>query len=193
VPDHRMATELMIRADRPIAAPSANLFTHLSPTRIEHLSPEIRSSCEVILDGGQCRIGIESTIVDMTSSVPRVLRHGKITPLQIQAVLGVPVEEVQPGSIRVAPGMYEKHYSPNTPVMLVPKLDARQSGLTFGATQNSSQIHMPKDPGEYAFELYAALFDLDQQGLGVICIEEPPRAPEWSAIWERLVKAKSSG
>ncbi|MCE9559870.1 MAG: threonylcarbamoyl-AMP synthase, partial [Armatimonadetes bacterium] len=188
VPNHPMARLLCEESDRPIAAPSANLFTHLSPTRIEHLSPEIRSSCKVILDGGPCKVGIESTILDLTSEPPQILRNGQISRSQIESALGRSVAERSTG-MKSAPGMYDRHYAPRTPVVLVEKLHARQGGLTFGATENSHQRHMPSEPVNYAFELYNALFELDGHELESICIAMPPETEPWAAIWERLRKA----
>ncbi|MBL8049441.1 MAG: threonylcarbamoyl-AMP synthase [Chthonomonas sp.] len=189
VPNHPLARELCLRSGRPLAAPSANVFTHLSPTRIEHLSPEIRAASTVILDGGASRVGIESTILSLIGDQPRVLREGQVSRAALEDALGIPVAVGPVDGPRIAPGQYLRHYSPDTPVVLVDKLTPQQPGLCFGTCQNANQLIMSYDPAEYAFELYDALFQLDQRKLESIGIEMPPDSPEWAAIRERLHKA----
>lgn len=191
VPNHPLAKELCIQSGRPLAAPSANVFTHLSPTRIEHISPEIREASAVLLDGGAAKVGIESTILSLMEDVPRILREGQVGRSALEQFLGQSIAVGSATEQRQAPGQYAKHYSPNTPVILVKKLQPQQPGLGFGTCQNPHQRVMSYDPAEYAFALYDALFQLDQLGLESIGIELPPDTPEWSAIRERITKAAS--
>lgn len=190
VPQHPMARELCRRSERPLAAPSANLFTQLSPTRVEHISPEIRAASEVVLDGGASKIGIESTILSLVGQ-PRLLRTGHISAGQLAEVLGQPIPEASPERIRLAPGQYARHYAPRTPLVLVDQLARSQPGLTFGDPQNPHQLHMPLDPIGYAMLLYHSLYQLDGANLESIGIERPPETADWSAVWERLRKASA--
>jgi L-threonylcarbamoyladenylate synthase len=187
VPSHPVALALLRATDRPLAAPSANLFTSLSPTRAEHIDPEIGDQLAMILDGGPCEIGLESTVVDCTGS-PVILRPGRIRQEEIEAVLGhhVPFAEAK----GKAPGQYPRHYAPRTPLMLVTKLRPQDAGLTFGPA-NEGQIQMPADPDRFAARLYAALHELDQLGASRVYVEKPPLDPQWNAVWDRLRKAST--
>lgn len=189
MPSHPVAQELISRAG-PLAAPSANRFSRLSPTRAEDVDPDLGDF--LVLDGGPCDIGLESTVLDLTGA-PRVLRPGQVSAADLEAVLEQPVSvramAVDPGESHSSPGLHLRHYSPRTPVRLVPKLGTTDAGLTFAPAQNDSQVQMPRNPSLYAAQLYAVLADLDRRDLTQILIEEPPRDPEWAAIWDRLQRA----
>jgi L-threonylcarbamoyladenylate synthase len=190
MPDHPVALSVIAAAGIALAMPSANRFTGLSPTRVEHLDPEILGSVDLVIDGGPCRIGVESTVVDLTSDYVRVLRPGEISAEQISKILSVEVQEgSNDGAIR-SPGMYRKHYSPKSPLRLVSRLSPSDCGLTFGEPHNR-QIKMPPDPKEYAAKLYDALFQLDQLQMSEIIVEMPPNKFEWAAVRDRLEKASS--
>lgn len=192
MPDHEVALELIELAGVPLAAPSANRFMHLSPTRAEHLDPEIAKRVAMVLDGGPCRIGLESTVVDVTVSPPRILRPGGISRGDIQAALGGPLGQLPPEGIRRSPGMYQRHYAPDARLEFVEALDPDAVGIGFGTPRNDRQIRMPMDPHAYAAGLYAALHRLDAGRPDVIFVEHPPEEPEWEAVVDRLKKASES-
>ncbi len=188
VPGHPVALELLRAAQLPVSAPSANAFMGLSPTRAEHIAPEILKGLSCVLDGGPCDVGVESTVIDCSSDVPAILRPGGITRAQIEGVLG------QAAGRRVlsehrSPGMYLRHYSPRTAVRLVQELDETEAGITFRAPLNSGQRQLPLSAPEYARALYATLFELDQLGQAELLIEMPPQTQEWEAVWDRIEKA----
>jgi len=190
MPAHPVALELIRSAGIPLAAPSANQFTNLSPTRAQNVDPEIAARAEMVLDGGPCEVGLESTVVDCTTDPIRILRPGRISQKDIEVATGVlPLlgSEVSHRS----PGQYPRHYAPKTPVCLVPKLAAEQGGLVLSELTNPSQVLMPSDPVAYAALLYETLHDLDNVGLSQIFVEMPPATPEWTAVWDRLKKAST--
>lgn len=186
-PDHPVALAL-IEGVGPIAAPSANRFSRLSPTRAEDVDPALGDF--LILDGGPSRIGIESTIIDLADPEgPRLLRSGQISRREVEGVLGVALLDRQPNAPIVAPGAYERHYAPLTPVRLAESLTEADAGLTLGPSANFRQIAMPSDPRGYAAALYRSLAELDTLGLGEIVVQVPPRTPEWEPIHDRLRRA----
>jgi L-threonylcarbamoyladenylate synthase len=173
MPAHPVATALLKAAGIPVAAPSANRFTRLSPTTAEHVReafPDIFT-----LDGGPCTVGIESTVLSLAGPIPRILRPGMITQNQIEQVIG-PVET---GAGKESPGQHPRHYSPQTKVILGA---APQEG-------NGFRLELPDDPNHYAEQLYAKLHDLDPQGYDWIAIELPPDTPEWAGVRDRLQRA----
>jgi L-threonylcarbamoyladenylate synthase len=175
IPAHPIAQALLEAAQIPIAAPSANRFTELSPTTAAHV-PE--GLADMILDGGPCTVGIESTVVSLAGSTPRILRPGMITRTQIEHVIG----PVQVTAGPESPGQHPRHYSPKTP--LIPgdsPLEGRGRHLALAS--------MPGDATAYAELLYRVLHELDQQGYDWISIELPPDTPEWAGIRDRLKRA----
>lgn len=187
MPRHPVALALIERVG-PLAAPSANRFTKLSPTRAEDVDPALGEF--LVLDGGPCQIGIESTVVDLTGT-PRVLRPGQISIAELSDAVGQVVEiGPTPGPQR-SPGLHERHYSPATPVRLAHQLRYEEAGLTFEEPQNSRQIQVSRDPAIYAAMLYFSLADLDRRGVAEIVIERPPQTPEWLAVWDRLRRCSS--
>ena len=186
VPFHPVAQALLRQSGRPIAAPSANLFMRLSPTRATDILPEIADGLAIILDGGPCNYGIESTVVDLTGQMPKILRLGSISESQLREVTDFASE---PPTERRSPGQYPRHYAPRSPVQLQTQLEPGDAGLTFDSPSSSSQIQMPGDPAGYAVQLYSALHDLDRIAPDAIVIQSPPQTPEWSPIWDRLLRA----
>jgi len=188
MPAHELALQLIELAGVPIAAPSANRFTHLSPTTARHVEQEFGDAVE-ILDGGPCQVGIESTVVSVTSGELELLRPGMIS---IDATeTAAPSEGSHP-----SPGMHPRHYSPRTRLLLVETPRAlpdrrgayvwwKKAGLT------TCSRRMPRDPAAYAARLYDVLHQLDQENWPWIAIESPPATPEWSAILDRLRRASS--
>lgn len=198
VPDHPVARALIRAAGVPLAAPSANRSTELSPTRAEHVLKGLNGRIDAVLDGGPCRGGIESTVVDVTGEPVRLLRPGLVTVPMLEAVVG-PVAVGPPAdAVARSPGQMTKHYSPRTPVTLVypddfldDHIKAMSSGLRVG-TLKFGRTGMPNDPVAYAAELYGRLHDLDEQRLDLILIELPPDTPEWAAVRDRLRRAASA-
>ncbi len=174
-PAHLVAQALLRETALPLAAPSANRFTELSPTMAAHVPADLAG---MILDGGPCAVGIESTVISLATLVPCILRPGMITRAQIEAVIG-PVEV---GSGAESPGQHPKHYSPRTPVVL------GESPLT-GRGARLDLAAMPHDPAAYAEALYRTLHELDVKCLDWIAIEPPPDGPEWAGIHDRLHRA----
>ena len=170
-----MARALIEAAQIPIAAPSANRFTELSPTTAEHVREGL---ADMVLDGGPCAVGIESTVISLAGTTPRILRPGMITQTQIEQLIG-PVEI---GAGAESPGQHPRHYSPRTPIIL-------GNFPPEGNGRHLSLARMPRDAASYAERLYRMLHELDQQGLDWISIELPPDTPEWAGIRDRLTRA----
>ena len=188
--NHQKLKSLLKLIDFPIAAPSANRFTKLSPTTSGHLDPVLLSRCAGYLEGGTCDVGIESTVVSVVGGIVELLRPGRISQSDIEAVVGTIT--VQMNSVGIAPGQHRAHYQTVTPIQLVEKISPLGCGLTFGPPQNSMQIRWSFDPIMAAKELYDALFRLDQMLSEVIEVERPPTTSGWEAIWDRLSRAAFS-
>jgi L-threonylcarbamoyladenylate synthase len=207
VPDHPVALALLRAFDRPIAAPSANRSTGISPTRAEHVRNDLEGRIDLILDAGPTPVGIESTVLDLTTDPPRLLRPGAITVGQIEAVLGRSIEAprleaaaTEPAS---SPGQLAVHYAPRTGFMLVePEQVARppwphggRVGLLVvgrdvphDAGQPALRIDLPT-PERASRDLYATLHRLDASGLDVIYAVPPPDVDAWRAVRDRLWRA----
>ena len=204
VPDNPVALWLLRVFGGGIAAPSANRFGRISPTLAEHVAEELGDTVDCILDGGPCLVGLESTIIDLTDSQPTILRPGRITRSQLEAVLQVPVALKSQHKIR-APGMLASHYAPNTPAFLCAadslqtQLEKRQVqgervGVLFFSPEladlyGTDQRRLPEQAEAYEAALYSALRELDQLKLDSILVEQPPELEEWQAVIDRLSKA----
>jgi len=178
IPAHPLARALLEAAQIPIAAPSANRFTELSPTTAEHVREGLGSRVDLILDGGPCTVGIESTVLSFAGSVPRILRPGMITRTQIEDVIG----PVDVGGGAESPGQHPRHYSPRTPIILGPP-------PSTGRGARLDLDSMPRDASAYAERLYGLLHNLDREGYDWIAIELPPDTPEWAGVRDRLIRA----
>jgi len=211
VPGHPVALELLRRfaavaGDHAgIAAPSANRFGRISPTTAAHVAEELGERVPLILDGGPCKVGIESTIVDCSRGEPVVLRPGHISPAHLAAVLGrQPEIATSKGAPRVS-GSLEAHYAPTTPMRLIAGdrlLDfinaQRHRGskcavISANQPPQAGMPHawrlMPADPVGYAHDIYAALRDMDHAGVDLIVVEALPSSADWSAVADRLRRA----
>jgi L-threonylcarbamoyladenylate synthase len=197
-PNHPLALELLSAFDGPIAAPSANRSNHLSPTTAAHVRQELGDAVDLILDGGPCQVGIESTVLDLSTAHPMILRPGNITREQIEQLIG-PVSIFE-GSIDSAiaaasPGQQERHYAPLTPAFRFdgpPPSDRRAGFVLIGTTlrhTSPTQIEMPGNPQAYARHFYAVLRKLDQLRLSAIYIQMPPDHPDWTAVRDRIRRA----
>lgn len=189
VPGHLVARDLIQLAGVPVAAPSANLFMSLSPTTAGAVDPEIQVDVDMIIDGGPCEVGLESTVIDLSGPHPRILRPGAVTRSQIQSTLGRPLGELPPPEVKRSPGMYARHYAPKTKLTLVDRVAEDAAGLVFGEPTNGFQFKMPRDAASYGVILYAALRRLDLMDKGEIQVERPPEGAEWEAVNDRLRKA----
>lgn len=188
MPAHPVARRLIEQSGLALSAPSANAFMGLSPTTAQMISPGIAAHLAMILDGGPCAIGIESTVLDLSSVHPTVLRHGDVSVRQLEEVIGRPVKDSAAGARR-SPGMYPRHYAPRAEVRVVDRLEPDQPGLVLSGEPGPLHFTMPKNAQEYARDLYKRLNDLDLLEVERIYIEAPPRTAEWTAVWDRLTKA----
>ncbi len=212
IPGHPLALELLRafageaggRRYSGVAAPSANKFGRISPTTAEHVRAELGAAVDAVLDGGDCEVGIESTIIDMSHGKPVLLRPGQITPAEIAAVLGAEVEAPDAAAPR-APGTLDSHYAPRTPLYLVaaaelPAQLAAHRGQKVAvlaraeAPSGLKDVYWQEAPRAvtgYAHELYASLRRLDDLGCDLILVEAPPAVPGWQGVNDRLTRASS--
>ncbi len=188
VPSHPLALALIRAARVPIAAPSANRFTQLSPTTAEHVRQALGGAVALVLDGGPSAVGIESTVLSLAGNQPLLFRPGAISQPEIEALIG-PVQLAQPSDLaapHAAPGMHLRHYQPRTPLFLLAPGGSpppgRSAHLRIGR-------EMPDKPAAYAARLYAELHRLDTLDLDWIAVENPPDTPEWAGIRDRLTRA----
>lgn len=207
MPDHPVALALLAAFGGGIAAPSANRFGRLSPTTAAHVRAELGASVDYVLDGGPCRVGIESTILDLSGGYPRLLRPGAITAAEIEDVLGEPLAAASDDAPR-SPGALPAHYAPRTPLVLIAPDDLpaeikrcldngeRVAVLARSAATPHVQCAwqvMPPDPGSYAHELYARLRVLDALHVDRLLVEALPHEAAWRAVCDRLARAAQAG
>ena len=204
IPNHPVALELLRAFGGGIAAPSANRFCRISPTQAQHVADELGESVDMILDGGACQIGVESTILDLSGDKPTILRFGQITRSELEFVLQTKVctpDSLAKMTVKTA-GMMAIHYAPTTPavrcdseLLAVLLQDENQKvgvltcGSNISSTQNRTVISLPTDSTIYAQNLYAKLRELDVLKLDLILVEQPPQSEMWAAINDRLSKA----
>jgi L-threonylcarbamoyladenylate synthase len=196
VPANPIARELLQIASIPVAAPSANRFTQLSPTTAHHVAESMGEQINLILDGGPCQVGIESTVVSLTSDEAKLLRPGMVSRTELEEVIGpVPdVLEARGEEAHPSPGMHARHYQPRTTLLLSdsPPANGRGAVLHLGrAYQAAYKIAMPADPPSFAATLYGTLHELDNLNLDWIWVEMPPDEPKWEGIRDRLRRAAS--
>lgn len=205
IPRHPIALALLRELGSGIAAPSANKFTHLSPTTAAAVREEFGQEIDLVLDGGVCEIGIESSIIDMTRA-PVLLRPGMITQAMISEVLGKKIESFVSEEAPRVPGSHPLHYAPQTKTSLIHThqisdflraLHANQLPIavlyscetSYPAMSDVLMVQMPSDASAYAHELYQTLRRLDHQQFKQIVIETVPDTMAWDAIRDRLMKA----
>jgi len=200
VPNHPVALAILKEYGSGIAAPSANRFGRISPTTAQAVREELGDAVDLILEGGQCAVGVESTIVDVSGEHPVILRPGMITAQQIESVLQQQVATQKKNAPRVS-GSLESHYAPVTRTRLMPtpelKLFLREVGQqnTFAfivwseVGEGRNVIQMSSDSRQYAHDLYHVMRELDKKGLQEIIIEAVPEMIEWDAIRDRLQRA----
>jgi L-threonylcarbamoyladenylate synthase len=210
VPNHPLALALLHAFNgaqfRGLAAPSANRYGRISPTSAAHVRAELGAAVPLVLDGGACAVGIESTIVDLSSETPRVLRPGVITAVDLARVLGeTPSNRKTEGITPRVAGSHAAHYAPRTPLRLVAgeqlsdtlraelNTGLRIAVLAHTATpviaKDLAWHAAPADPTAYAHDLYATLRALDAAGYDLLLVEAPPEASAWLAVADRLERA----
>ena len=204
VPSHPMAQTLLAAFGGGVAAPSANRFGRVSATTAAHVRAEFGAQVDLILDGGACAVGIESTIVDVSGASPVLLRPGGIALHALETALGQPIARAGREAPR-APGTLKAHYAPVTPLMLIeadvaPELirslvrqEKKVAVLSFSTMRpllpGLTWVAAPSEPEGYAHALYANLRELDASRADVIVAESPPQRPEWLAVLDRLTRA----
>ena len=190
VPAHPMALALLAAVGDGVAAPSANRFGRVSPTTADHVVADLGDDVDLVLDGGPCRLGVESTIVDCTTDPPTLLRPGGVPVEQLDAVLGRAVARHDAGPSR-APGMLPAHYAPSCAIVLAADAaDAERRATAARDTGRRVSVHDPgRDSGAYARDLYAALRRADVAGLDVLVVVPPPDEGLGAAINDRLRRA----
>lgn len=197
-PSHPVAQALIRAADRPIAAPSANRSGAISPTRAEHVVESLGKRVPLILDGGPCLVGVESTVLDLTTATPTLLRPGGATREAIESVIGpIAVSDALPAgdSARKSPGQLESHYAPGRPVRLgATAVGADEGLLAFGPTvppgaMLTYNLSPSGDLGEAAANLFAQMRLLDRPGIGRIAVMPIPETGLGLAINDRLRRA----
>ncbi len=198
VPSHPVTLQLLQQSGLALAAPSANKFTQLSPTTAAHVATGLGESVPV-LDGGACKVGIESTIVSVDGENWQLLRLGMVSEASIHKAAGRPALKNNL-SLPKAPGQHLLHYSPRTPIKLFLSREdlngfaASQENcvaLVFGegALPNCPHFSLPNRPDEAAERLYDTLHQMDTLKADLLLVETPPNAPEWLAIADRLTRA----
>ncbi len=212
MPAHAIALALLnaIHPEKAIAAPSANLYGKISPTTSAHVQATLAGKVDMILDGGPCAIGLESTIVRADHRTVSILRPGGIAVSEIESALNQPVILAHHSSrqaIRVS-GSLPAHYAPSTPLRLHTKAEIYKLALQLAeqhfqiavitwsdiaprslSAPEIRHIAMPPDPVEYGKQLYTTLHQCDRIGLDFILMETPPQKPAWLAVTDRLQRA----
>jgi L-threonylcarbamoyladenylate synthase len=196
-PDHPVCLELLGRLGRAVVAPSANRYMSISPTTAEHVARQFADTDLLILDGGPCTVGVESTIVSLLpDEPPRLLRPGMLGRARIEEVLGCALTIGSESTVRV-PGQHERHYAPGLPAWRFTtaapdrRADPRVGWLLCGTSLRVAGpvIDLGSDPLVYARRLYAALYRLDHDDLDGICVHMPPDTEPWRAVRDRLRRA----
>jgi L-threonylcarbamoyladenylate synthase len=212
VPAHVVALALLRTADIPIAAPSANRSSEISPTTAEHVVHGLSRRIDMLLDAGPTSGGLESTVLDLTVDPPKLLRPGLVTVSEIEEVLGpiaagVGRSAVPPTAPLKSPGMLQRHYAPRAKLICIEAGDVSAleraiesvnhvGWLRFGENSNLREkperlkiIDMARDVTQYSARLYAALHELDNVGVDLVIVELPPESPQWLAVHDRLRRA----
>lgn len=200
MPDHPLALALIRQSDAPLAAPSANPFGRVSPTTAEHVREQLGQDVDMVLDGGPCRVGVESTILSLVDGKPVLLRAGGVAVEDVEAVVGPVLRPHSDPDRPMAPGQLARHYSPRTPLVLhsedAPPTDGRRIGLLSfqepPITLGFAAVEVLSPSGslrEAAANLFAALHRLDRLGLDLIVAEAVPDTGLGLAINDRLGRA----
>lgn len=206
MPNHEITLELLKKLDFPLVAPSANRSNHISPTTAEHVRSSLASKSPYILEGGVCKSGIESTIIGFKNGKPTLYRHGAIAKEEIEDVLNCSVVEISNDILPESPGMFKKHYSPNTPLLIsknvkkdLLRLNDKKIGIICFQNNledfNQNNLKVLSSKGnlkEAASKLYSTLHGFDNMGFDLILAEEMPNVGLGLAINDRLKRASFS-
>ena len=187
--DHPLTLAILRVFGGAVAAPSANRFGRVSPTTAQHVRDDLGDDVDYIVDGGPCRVGVESTIVDLTGEVPAILRVGAIGPSALADALGTPVVVRSGGPVRVS-GSLASHYAPRAELVLVEAaaVDAEVE-RRVAAGERVARLTLPEDPAAAARTLYASLRVLDAEGNDAIVTALPPDDELHAAVRDRLARA----
>ena len=196
IPNQATTRAIIRQLGHPIVAPSANMYGAVSPTSAKHVMHDLQGKIAAVVDGGDCQVGLESTILDMTGEQPVLMRPGGYSLPEIEAILGCQIITQHDGKTKVS-GNLLNHYQPNTRLELLNPQQA-ESSIPKGSilmlrelsySSEIAQYHMPLDAKRYGQMLYAVLRLLDQGGYSKILIEMPPDKLEWMAVRDRIAKA----
>jgi L-threonylcarbamoyladenylate synthase len=210
-PSHPFIQAVIRACGFPLAAPSANPSNQLSPTNARHVQRHLGNTIPLIIDGGQSQVGIESTVLDVLTSPPRLLRPGIIHEQALRAVIGdLRTESSRPSGILKSPGLLRKHYAPKARLIVWSWHDdhelralSAERGLPIQKTCVVAHTRVPSqhdfarvsviphDPDAFARALYAELHECDEAGAQFIVVEAPPETSEWRAVRDRLNRAAS--
>ena len=210
-PSHPFIQEVIRRCGFPLAAPSANLSNQVSPTKAAHVLKQLGHKISLVIDGGQCQVGIESTVLDLSSSPPRVLRPGMIQDEALIAVTGELANGCAPGTEQLkSPGLLQKHYSPRARLVVSTWRNDAQlrervglSGIApckthiithtcIPSVRDFGGVHViPHDVEAFARAIYAQLHQCDDAGAELVVIESLPQRDEWRAVTDRLTRAST--
>lgn len=213
-PQHPFIQAVIKACGFPLAAPSANRSNQLSPTSASHVVRALGKHISLIIDGGDANVGLESTVVDVTGTHPRILRPGMIDAAAVAAAARIPLEsaktELEASSVAKSPGLMAKHYSPRAQLIVTTWIDERDlmrqlqdlgadptkvwvlshTHIPLGANIPNVAV-IPEDPEAYARALYGELHRFDEAGAEFIMVERPPEGVEWEAIADRLQRASA--
>ena len=208
VPANPIALALLRSAGVPLAAPSANRSTELSPTTARHVERSLGERVDLILDGGPTQLGIESTVVDLRGERAAILRPGVVGARELEPIVGAIASsnEVRGDTPRASPGMMERHYAPRARLVVFDARDAARAfdearalvaegtrvGMLLRGVDASGPwdiVRMPNDAAPYAHRLYAALHDLDDRGCQVVFLEQVPEEAGWGGVRDRMERA----
>ncbi|MEO0650942.1 MAG: L-threonylcarbamoyladenylate synthase [Planctomycetota bacterium] len=209
VPDHPVLLAVLESCGLPLAAPSANRSNAVSPTRAEHVVASLGANVDLVLDAGPCRVGIESSVVDVTGDPPRLLRPGGLSLERLREAAPTLTAVADPRSTlggHAAPGLDSKHYAPRARLHLMTRAELEGLCMTPApghvrglltleplASQMAWSRALGSDPAHYASQLYAALHDADAADCGDLFVESPPSDSRWMAVADRLRRARSRG
>jgi L-threonylcarbamoyladenylate synthase len=214
VPSHPVARALLAALGEPLAAPSANRYQGLSPTTAAHVVKQLGDRIELVLDGGPCEAGIESTVVDVRGGAPRVLRPGAVGIEALTAIapnLHTIHADPAAAETRASPGMDPRHYAPRALLLLAPTRDealtmarslAEREDRPVGLVVREAAVGaglpglvektLPGEASDYARLLFATLHDLDDEGVCAIVVQDVPDEPAWWAVADRLARASTA-
>lgn len=192
MPADPIARALITAVGEPLAAPSANAHLHVSPTTAEHVVRSLGDRVDLVLDGGPCTHGIESTVLAVADRL--VLRPGAVSLAELRELLPDVADGTQVlahDDVRASPGMAAKHYAPRKPVRLAAR-GAAAGGFTIVRAPSAGDVVLPDDPADYAHGFFAALHAADASEASLVVIEEVPDEPSWWAVRDRLMRASRS-